>query len=430
MNRPNDAAAAGENGEEAREHFVVCGLGRFGLRVVELLCQQGRTVVVVTAPATRADRKRRARELGARLIEGDFRFQDVLLAAGVTHARALLLVSGNSAANLETGLEAKLLAPDLRVVMRSDSDKLAERLQRDFDIAAVLSPPVLAARHFARAALEAPPAGVPRAPAGARLPRRLNVDEAGQGNGAATIWRRALLIGSGLLALYAAGVAVFGRLLRLSVPDAILFTSTVITNVGFGGFDLSGQPAAVKLLASVLLFGQIVLIAVVSSFLTKTLLTVSDPQRRAEQAARRCQSHVILCGLGAVGFEVAEDLIAQNVRVVVVDATPGDVHWQNLSERVPLLVGDAARPDVLLQAGLDRARALIAATSDDAVNLEIGLVAQTLVEERRPQKPLRLVLRCFDPDLARRIHAVSNVYTLLSSAEIAAPLFVQAATRV
>jgi hypothetical protein len=58
------------------------------------------------------------------------------------------------------------------------------------------------------------------------------------------------------------------------------------------------------------------------------------------------------------------------------------------------------------------------------------LVAQTLAEERRPpHRPLRLVLRCFDPDLANRVHAVSDVYTLLSSAQIAAPLFVAAATQ-
>jgi len=37
------------------------------------------------------------------------------------------------------------------------------------------------------------------------------------------------------------------------------------------------------------------------------------------------------------------------------------------------------------------------------------------------------VLRCFDPELARRIHAVSDDYTLLSEATIAAPFFVRTA---
>ncbi len=79
------------------------------------------------------------------------------------------------------------------------------------------------------------------------------------------------------------------------------------------------------------------------------------------------------------------------------------------------------------QAGIDRARALVACTSNDALNLEIGLMAQDTVERRRADRPLRLVLRCFDPELARRIHAVSDDYILLSEAQITAPLFVQRA---
>jgi len=81
----------------------------------------------------------------------------------------------------------------------------------------------------------------------------------------------------------------------------------------------------------------------------------------------------------------------------------------------------------LVRAGIDRARALVACTSNDALNLEIGLMAQDTVERRRADRPLRLVLRCFDPELARRIHAVSDDYILLSEAQITAPLFVQRA---
>ena len=79
------------------------------------------------------------------------------------------------------------------------------------------------------------------------------------------------------------------------------------------------------------------------------------------------------------------------------------------------------------RAGVLRARALIACVSDDVKNLEIGLTAQTLIRAHDSYHPLRLVLRCFDADTARRIHAASKDYTLLSSAEIAAPVFARAA---
>jgi voltage-gated potassium channel Kch len=82
---------------------------------------------------------------------------------------------------------------------------------------------------------------------------------------------------------------------------------------------------------------------------------------------------------------------------------------------------------VLGRAGIARARALIACTTNDALNLEIGLTAQAVNEQCRGSHTLRIVLRCFDADLSRRIHAVSSNYTLLSEATIASPVFVRKA---
>jgi voltage-gated potassium channel Kch len=90
-----------------------------------------------------------------------------------------------------------------------------------------------------------------------------------------------------------------------------------------------------------------------------------------------------------------------------------------------VIVGDATRPVILHRAGIERARALVACTDNDALNLEIGLTAQSVAETIRRDRQLRLVLRCFDTDIARRIHAVSDSYTLLSEAKIAAEVFVR-----
>lgn len=402
-------------------HVIVCGLGRFGLKIVELFHQKDVPTVVVTDAQTRADRIKRARELGAEIVVGDFRFAENLEAAGVHHARALLLVAAGETANLETALDVRRIAPQVRIIMRLASDKLSDRLCRDFAIEAVLSPPVLAAREFARAALDTPPPARPAPKFAAHLPRRLSVD----GSEAPRDLRsEPRLLAAGLMVMFLAAVAVFQRSLHLSLVDAVYFTSTIITTVGFGDFNLRSAPPLVKLFGSLLMFSGVILIAILTSLLTNFLVSGASAQRRAERTARRYRGHIILCGLGSVGFEVAEHLLEQGARVVVVDETPGDVHWMNLSARVPLLVGDARHPDILVRAGIGRARALIAAASDDAVNLEIGLVAQSIAEECRPDRPLRLVLRCFDPDLKQRIHAVSDVYTLLSSAEISAPIFV------
>jgi Trk K+ transport system NAD-binding subunit len=400
---------------------IVCGLGRFGLRIVELLRAQQIPVVVITENS-REDRKMRAYQLGARIVTGDFRFPEVRADAGIAQARALILATASDSMNLETALDTHNEAPQARIVMRVDSDKVAARLCNDFGIDAVLSPPVLAAPSFIQAALSPPPTPTTSpeiSPASVSAfskrmyePRRLA--------------RRAFptILVLSLLSLFVAGVVVFRAALGLSWTDAIYFTTTILTTVGFGDIHLLNESDNVKWFGTIVMFGGVMLIAALSSFLTNFFLSGAATQLRAEQIASRYRHHIILCGLGSVGIEIAEELLEAKHKVVVVDMQPEDIHIRALANRVPLIVGDATDPYVLRRAGIVHARSLISAVSNDLVNLEIGFMTQTVIEQIRPQRPLRIVLRCFDPDLAHRIHRRSNAYTLLSAAEIAAPIFV------
>lgn len=406
---------------------LVCGLGRFGLRCVTLLRDAGVPVIVITDPRTRADRKARAQELDVTLVEGDFRFPDVRALAQVGSARAVILASSFDGANLEAALDLRRDHPELRIVMRFASDKLAARLQADFGIDAVLSPPVLAAPGFAEAALQPAPTAAPPLRGGPAAEPPPASSRPLSGLSPLDGKREARLLISVLAALFLGAVLLFHEAMRLTWVDALYFASTIVTTVGFGDFNLHDAPLLVKLFGVLLMFGGVTLIAILSSMLTNFLLSGAAIQYRIERVVRRMRGHIIVCGLGSVGYEVATDLRLRGIPLVIVDATPDDLHVRMLSARVPILVGDAASPEMLLRAGLPHARSVIVVTSDDAVNLEIGLTAQTLVEEHRPDRPMRLVLRCFDPDLARRIHAVSAAYTLLSSAEVAAPIFVREA---
>lgn len=414
VKRPETRPGSKESG-----HVILCGLGRFGLKIVELLREQGVPVVVIT-DNSREDRKNRAFFLGARIVNGDFRFPGVRADAGITSARAIILATASDSMNLEAALDARAEAPDVRIIMRVDSDKVAGRLCADFGIDAALSPPVLAAPAFVRAALQPPLVEGDRAPSNyVALPRRVYDPR--------RIAHRAFptLLVLALVSLFVSGVIVFRAALGLTWTDAIYFTTTILTTVGFGDFHLRNEPNNVKWFGTLLMFGGVILIATLSSFLTNFFMSGAATQIRAERIASRYKDHIILCGLGSVGFEIAEELIKQRIKVVVIDETPEDSHARNLSGRTPLLIGDATDPLVLRRAGIDRARAIISSVSNDLVNLEIGFVSQSLVQERRANRPLRIVLRCFDPDLARRIHARSDAYTLLSSAELASPIFVE-----
>jgi Trk K+ transport system NAD-binding subunit len=397
-------------------HFVVCGLGRFGLTVVESLRESGRQVTVISDEQTSPDRIERAKTLGVRLVEGDFCLASTRREAGVPTAAAVLLTSSNDVSNLEAALEIRGEASEIPVVMRHSDTRFARRLEADFGVAVAMAPADFAAGAFVEAAMAATTEAEPRG----RRPSRIDVPRR-------TIRPEFLLIPAILLVIYLAAIVVFRQSMGLSWVDSAYFTTSVVTTVGFGDFNLQEATPLVKLFGILLMFSGIVLVAIIASLLTNFVVSGMAMQLRNEFLAARLRGHVVVCGLGQVGVAVARDLQRRGIPVVAVDPAACDDQHRELHLRCPLIASDATRPISLVRAGIDRARALVASTSNDALNLEIGLMAQETVQRRRANRPLRLVLRCFDPDLARRIHAVSEDYILLSEAQIAAPLFVRRA---
>jgi voltage-gated potassium channel Kch len=393
---------------------VVCGLGRFGLQVVEGLRERGCAVTVLSYESTNPERVQRAEAAGAVIVYGDFRTVVARRTASVTDARAVVLASSSDVDNLETALEIRGECPNVRIVMRHSQPPLSPRFEADFGIAAALAPADLASPAFVEAATAAPATVRPsrsasRPPALPRRPIRMEF----------------VAIPFLLLGMYATSIVVFRFAMDLSWVDATYFATTVVTTVGFGDISFHDSPAWLKLFGVVLMFTGVTLIAVSASLLAVFVVTGTADHLRNELRARWLWNHVVVCGLGSVGMAVARDLHARGYQVVMVDPRADDeIHREN-NPRCPAIVGDATRPIVLHRAGIERARALIACTSNDALNLEIGLTAQSVAESRRDGRPLRVVLRCFDANLARRIHAVSDNYTLLSEAKISAEVFVE-----
>lgn len=395
---------------------VVCGLGRFGLQVVEALRGCGCAVTVVSDATTTPERVERATAAGARLVAGDFRTPSVRREAGIGHAQAVVLTTASDVNNLEAALEIRGESPRVRVVMRHSQSQLARRFEADFGIAAALAPADLAANAFVEAALAAPSAAaLPR-----HFDRRVPIPRR-------PIRIEFLAIPLLLVGIYATAIVVFRATLGLSWIDATYFTTTVVTTVGFGDIHLLDAPAWVKLFGVGLMFAGVLLIGLTASLLAVFVVTGTADRLRNEFRARRLRNHVVVCGLGSVGTAVARDLFDRGTRVVVIDPSADDELHRETNPRCPVIVGDATRPVILHRAGIEQARALVACTGNDALNLEIGLTAQSVAEASRTDRPLRLVLRCFDADLARRIHAVSDNYTLLSEAAIAARVFVDRA---
>jgi Trk K+ transport system NAD-binding subunit len=131
--------------------------------------------------------------------------------------------------------------------------------------------------------------------------------------------------------------------------------------------------------------------------------------------------HVIVCGLGNLGFRVVEELLGYGERVVVIERQRDARFMAAMRRRaVATVVGDATLIEVLRLAHSSQAKAVVAATSDQLANLEIALMAR----EINPQA--RVIVRLLDSVLAETLRDAANIRYALSIPRLAAPAFVAA----
>jgi Trk K+ transport system NAD-binding subunit len=482
-----------------QQHFILCGLGRVGGRVVEYLRAAGADVVVVDNRCEPSD----ARLCGARLVRGDCRREDVLRQAGIESARGVLILTSDDLVNMTTALTVRHLRREMRVVVRLFNQNLLVRLGKALHnmfalSTSALTAPVLAliartgealgvfrledgqrqqitelevhaysplrgrcitdvsASHQALVVGHLPAAGAPRflqevdptqtLAAGDRLvlcgpPGHLAplVARSEQEQTPELLWagttrrlgrmlRRTLgeidlgvkICTAVLLTVIAASTLVFYLgTSHDNVADAFYRTiSLIATGADMRGRDLE-EPWQKVFVGALRLVGA-ALIAAFTAILTNYLVRA---QLRGALEVRRIpdSGHVVVCGLGNVGFRLVEELLAQGEPVVAVE-------WKRDNPFIPtarrlgaaVMVGDATVAEVLRQANVAGARAVVSATDNELANIEIAL----LVRELNPAQ--RVVVRLSDPQLAQTLREAANVRLALSIPELAAPAFVAA----
>ena len=92
-------------------------------------------------------------------------------------------------------------------------------------------------------------------------------------------------------------------------------------------------------------------------------LFVFDKRNRREAwqmaLASTYRDHIIVCGLGKIGFRVVNQLIGDGHDVVAIDnRQDGPFNDLVQGRKVPVLIGDARQPELLEQAGIRRARSI------------------------------------------------------------------------
>ena len=229
---------------------------------------------------------------------------------------------------------------------------------------------------------------------------------------------RALVIG--FLALIVFTTTYFHFAERLPWIDAVYFVVVSVTTVGYGDINLRDASVASKLVGIMLLLGSTGFIWMIFSLTVDRLI-----RRRVQRAFGRkrysYRGHVILCGLGRLGYFVADGLLARGERLLIVESdedSPSVDYFRSRGARV--YIGDARRPRVLSDVGVRRAKALYSLTDDDFTNLQVGLNARSLAPE------MRLVLRIFDASMSAQVKQQLDIHLTMSMSAIADEHFVNA----
>jgi voltage-gated potassium channel len=134
--------------------------------------------------------------------------------------------------------------------------------------------------------------------------------------------------------------------------------------------------------------------------------------------------HIVLIGLGHLGFRVVNRLREMGEEVVVIEMKPRSDLLKSIERMdVPLIDEDATREFALEAAGIKRARTIILCTQNDSLNLEVALKARAL------NPVIEVVVRIFDDSFASSLQKQFG-FRALSATGMAAPVFAASATNV
>ena len=215
-------------------------------------------------------------------------------------------------------------------------------------------------------------------------------------------------VGRGVILLV--GVVIIGTvgfmvLEDFPVLDALYMTIITISTVGYG--EVRMLHADGHIFVIVLIIAGIMVLGYTLTSLGRAVVEGSLQRvvgrKRMLREIGKMQGHIIVCGYGRVGRTICEELQTEQVPFVIIDRDPEQAEILE-QKHFKVVVGDATEDEVLMQAGVLKARGLVAVASRDVDNLYITLSAREMCVHENPG--LLIVSRASNVRDLRKIRSV------------------------
>jgi voltage-gated potassium channel len=161
--------------------------------------------------------------------------------------------------------------------------------------------------------------------------------------------------------------------------DSFFMTVITLTTVGFGEvhqLSPAGRTYTIVLIfVGVGFFGYVG--AILIQYMIEGRLRIILGRRRLDKKITRLKNHYIVCGYGRIGRVLCMNLRQKPIELVVIEKNPDLIPIME-EDKVLYLSGDTADEVILHNAGIERAKGLIAVLGTDVDNVFLVLTARQL----------------------------------------------------
>ncbi|RJP81997.1 MAG: potassium channel protein [Desulfobacteraceae bacterium] len=181
------------------------------------------------------------------------------------------------------------------------------------------------------------------------------------------------------LLILAFGTAGYMYIENWDFLDALYMTVITVTTVGFGEINQIGKYG--RIFTMLLIFSGAGFFLYVGGlfmqFIVEGRVRAILGRRRLDKKIHRLKNHYIVCGYGRIGRVLCENLKTKPVDLVVIEKDEAHIPAMERDD-VLYICGDASEEVYLQQAGIERAKMLVAALATDTDNVFLVLTARQM----------------------------------------------------